>query len=31
MDGVLYRENQLIPGAKEFVTALIASGAPFSS
>jgi len=29
MDGVLYRENQLIPGAKEFVTALIASGAPF--
>jgi NagD protein len=29
MDGVLYRENQLIPGAKEFVLALIASGAPF--
>jgi NagD protein len=29
MDGVIYRENQLIPGAKEFVAALIASGAPF--
>jgi NagD protein len=29
MDGVLYRENQLIPGAKEFVAALIACGAPF--
>ena len=29
MDGVLYRENQLIPGAEEFVVALIASGAPF--
>lgn len=28
MDGVVYRENQLIPGAKEFVAALIAS-APF--
>jgi NagD protein len=29
MDGVVYRENQLIPGAKEFVEALILSGAPF--
>jgi NagD protein len=29
MDGVIYRENQLIPGAKDFVEALIASGAPF--
>src|SRR5437879_9484704 len=29
MDGLIYRENQLIPGAKEFVVALIASGAPF--
>jgi NagD protein len=29
MDGVIYRENQLIPGAREFVAALIASGAPF--
>ncbi len=29
MDGVIYRENQLIPGAKDFVTALIATGAPF--
>src|SRR6516225_9027709 len=29
MDGVIYRENQLIPGAKEFVEALIGSGAPF--
>lgn len=29
MDGVLYRENQLIPGAREFVEALISSGAPF--
>ena len=29
MDGVIYRENQLIPGAREFVEALIATGAPF--
>ena len=29
MDGVIYREDQLIPGAKEFVAALVASGAPF--
>ena len=29
MDGVIYRENHLIPGAKEFVSALAASGSPF--
>jgi NagD protein len=29
MDGVIYRENQLIPGARDFVEALIANGAPF--
>jgi NagD protein len=29
MDGVIYRENQLIPGAGEFVDALISTGAPF--
>src|SRR6266576_5341004 len=29
MDGVIYRENQLIPGVVDFVEALIASGAPF--
>src|SRR6266567_8871543 len=29
MDGVIYRENLLIPGAGEFVDALIATGAPF--
>jgi len=29
MDGVIYRENQLIPGARDFVGALILSGAPF--
>jgi len=29
MDGVIYRENQLIPGAKAFVEALIAAGWPF--
>ena len=29
MDGVIYRENQLIPGAKEFVLTLIELGAPF--
>jgi NagD protein len=29
MDGVIYRENQLIAGATEFVEALTASGTPF--
>ena len=29
MDGVLYRENHLIPGASDFVQALTASGTPF--
>lgn len=29
MDGVIYRENQLIPGAAEFVEALSATGTPF--
>ncbi|MEW6156207.1 MAG: HAD-IIA family hydrolase [Verrucomicrobiota bacterium] len=29
MDGVIYRENQLIPGAAEFVKALLATGTPF--
>src|SRR4029450_11301939 len=29
MDGVIYRENHLIQGAKEFVTALTGSGSPF--
>jgi 5'-nucleotidase len=29
MDGVIYRENQLIPGAADFVCALIEAGAPF--
>ncbi len=29
MDGVIYRENQLIPGAVEFVSALSATGTPF--
>ena len=29
MDGVIYRENQLIKGAAEFVQALTASGTPF--
>jgi NagD protein len=29
MDGVIYRENQLIPGAREFVEALQAFGVPF--
>ncbi len=29
MDGVIYRENQLIPGARDFVEALIETGAPF--
>src|SRR5207237_5478865 len=29
MDGFLYRENQLIPGAPQFVQALMATGTPF--
>lgn len=29
MDGVIYRENKLIPGAVEFVQALVEVGAPF--
>lgn len=29
MDGVIYRENHLIPGAAEFVQALIDTGTPF--
>src|SRR2546422_3084421 len=29
MDGVIYRENQLIPGAAEFVQALMTTGTPF--
>jgi NagD protein len=29
MDGVIYRENQLLPGVREFMGALIASGSPF--
>ena len=29
MDGVIYRENQLIAGAAEFVQALLATGTPF--
>ena len=29
MDGVIYRENQLIPGAVDFVQALTATGCPF--
>lgn len=29
MDGVMYRENHLISGAKDFVEALILSGSPF--
>jgi NagD protein len=29
MDGVIYRENHLIPGAVEFVQALSATGTPF--
>ncbi|MCC6234000.1 MAG: HAD-IIA family hydrolase [Verrucomicrobiales bacterium] len=29
MDGVIYRENQLIPGAADFVTALVSTGTPF--
>jgi NagD protein len=29
MDGVIYRENQLIPGVPEFIRALHATGTPF--
>jgi NagD protein len=29
MDGVIYRENHLIPGAVEFVQSLLATGTPF--
>ena len=29
MDGVIYRENQLIPGAADFVQAMNATGTPF--
>jgi 5'-nucleotidase len=29
MDGVIYRANQLIPGAKEFVLGLVERGTPF--
>lgn len=29
MDGVIYRENQLVPGAAEFIEALIAAGSAF--
>ena len=29
MDGVIYRDNQLIPGAGDFVQSLLSSGAPF--
>src|SRR5258708_37669559 len=29
MDGVIYRENHLIPGAVDFVQALLATGTPF--
>ena len=29
MDGVIYRENQLIPGAADFIQALTVIGAPF--
>lgn len=29
MDGVIYRENNLIPGAADFVKALVATGTPF--
>lgn len=29
MDGVIYRENHLIPGATEFVGALVSTGTPF--
>lgn len=29
MDGVIYRENRLIPGATDFVAALLSTGTPF--
>jgi NagD protein len=29
MDGVIYRENKLIPGAGDFVAALLSTGTPF--
>ena len=29
MDGVIYRENRLVPGAAEFVAALVEAGIPF--
>lgn len=29
MDGVIYRENHLIPGASDFVEAMLATGTPF--
>ena len=29
MDGVIYRENHLIPGAADFVRALVSTGTPF--
>ncbi len=29
MDGVIYRENQLIPGVTEFIQTLLATGTPF--
>src|SRR6266516_1133276 len=29
MDGVIYRENHLIPGAVEFVDAMLSTGTPF--
>ena len=29
MDGVIYRENQLIPGVIEFIHALVSTGTPF--
>lgn len=29
MDGVIYRENQLIPGAADFIQALLTTGTPF--
>ena len=29
MDGVIYRENHLIPGASDFVQALLSTGTPF--
>src|SRR5213075_544717 len=29
MDGVIYRENHLIPGAADFVDALLETGTPF--